>query len=406
MSVNFIERGEELIASTSMDRKQIVDAMLDCYLSGEVDYSLHPDQWVRDLQKIDLSGDESTNIATVEYFGDEDTYDLEVDHPDHQFYLPNGILTSNSHAVAYAIDSYMCAWLLTHYEEEWLCAYLETMSNNPDDKAKAFGEIKGMGYQIVPIDINYATKTWTIIPGKKFMPSLLTCKGLGEAAIDEIMENRPYKSMEEFLWNSDGSWRHSKFNKKALESLIKIEAFDSMEVVGPGRLFENYGQMHFVLIESNDLIKKSTKKEPTLGQKNFQELTERSRDMQPWSRQERVQNFVEHLGSVDVTMIVEPDVMKKLVDKGVRSIDTLENGEKDISWFCVQETTAKRTKAGKSYLLIGALGMDGKTHRLSVWGWKDDSKKISPYSLCLAEIEKNDFGCSTTSWKLKTIGDE
>lgn len=313
---------------------------------------------------------------------------------------------NRAHAVAYAIDSYMCAWLLTHYEEEWLCAYLESMSNNPDDKAKAFGEIKGMGYQVVPIDINYATSTWTIIPGKKFMPSLLTCKGLGSAAIDEIIENRPYKSIEEFLWNSDGSWRHSKFNKKALEALIKIEAFDSMELVGPGRLFENYNQMHFVLVENNDLIKKSTKKDPTLGQKNFQELLENSRDIQSWTRQERVQNFVDHLGSADVTMIVNLDVLKKLIDKGVRSIDTLELGEKDISWFCVQDMMIKKTKAGKTYLLIEALGMDGKTHRLSVWGWKDDSKNIPHYSLCLAEVEKNDFGCSTTLWKLKIIGDE
>jgi len=312
---------------------------------------------------------------------------------------------NRAHAVAYAIDSYMCAWLLTYYEEEWLCAYLESMSNNPDDKAKAFAEIKGMGYQVVPIDINYATKTWTIIPGKKFMPSLLTCKGLGEAAIDEIMENRPYKSMDEFLWNSDGSWRHSKFNKKGLESLIKIEAFDSMEIVGPGRMFENYNQLHFVVVESNDLIKKSTKKEPTLGQKNFHELIDKTRDLESWSRQERVQNFVDHLGSADVMMIVDPDVLNKLIEKGVKSIENIEVGEKDICWFCVQATTTKKTKNGKLFLVIEAIGISGKTHRINVWGW-NEGKKLDPYSLCLSEVERNDFGHSTTSWKLKIIGGE
>ena len=312
---------------------------------------------------------------------------------------------NRAHAIAYAIDSYMCAWLLTYYEEEWLCAYLESMSNNPDDKAKAFGEIKGMGYQIVPIDINYATKTWTIIDGKRFMPSLLTCKGVGESAIDEIIENRPYNNLEEFLWNKDGTWRHSKFNKKALDALIKIEAFDSMEVIGPGRTFENYNQMHFVLVENNDLIKKSTKKDPNLGCKNFHVLVEKTRDVPTWTRSEKVENQTEYLGSADVSMIVDPEVLERLSNKGVKPIEEVGVGEKDICWFYVESQMVKKTKNGKPFLVISAAGLNGKTYKLNVWGW-NDSRTLSPYSLCVCEVERNDFGHSTTSWKLKVIGEE
>ena len=80
---------------------------------------------------------------------------------------------NKSHAVAYAIDSYYCAWLMTYYEEEWLCAYLESMEGNPDKRGKAFSEVQTLGYEIVPIDINYADKNWTILKGKKFMLSLI-----------------------------------------------------------------------------------------------------------------------------------------------------------------------------------------------------------------------------------------
>ncbi len=45
-------------------------------------------------------------ISSIEFTGKQQTYDLEVAHHDHQYYLSNGILQSNSHAVAYAIDSY------------------------------------------------------------------------------------------------------------------------------------------------------------------------------------------------------------------------------------------------------------------------------------------------------------
>ena len=87
---------------------------------------------------------------------------------------------NKSHAVAYALDSYYCAWLMTYFEEEWLCAYLESMEGNPEKRGKAFSEVKALGYKIVPLDINYADKNWTILEGKKFMPSFYSCKGIGE----------------------------------------------------------------------------------------------------------------------------------------------------------------------------------------------------------------------------------
>jgi hypothetical protein len=179
MSVDFIEKGARLIGSTTVDHRLLVEAMLERYLSGEVDYSVHPDQWVRDLGRIDFSDDDSTNIGSIEYFGDHDTYDLEVEHSDHQFYLPNGILTSNSHAVAYAIDSYMCAWLLTHYESEWLCTYLESMSANSEDRSKAFAEAKNLGYTIKSVDINQSGSEWTALPNKTLVKIFGTIKGVG-----------------------------------------------------------------------------------------------------------------------------------------------------------------------------------------------------------------------------------
>lgn len=309
---------------------------------------------------------------------------------------------NKAHAVAYAIDSYMCAWLLTHYEEEWLCAYLESMTNNPEDKARAFTEIKAMGYEVVPIDINYATKTWTILPGKKFMPSLLTVKGVGESAIDELMANRPYNTLEDFLWNSEGTWRHSKFNKKSLEALIKIEGFGSMNIVGDGKIFNNYNQMHFVLVENNDKVKKISKRDPEIGRKNMRELIQESASMEPWARSTRVENYVECLGSVDMSLIIDDNVMGKLQSKGVKSIDELEVGEKDICWFYVQDSSIKKTKTGKAYLVASAVGSSGKSHRLNVWGWQD-TRDMSPYTMCLGEVERNDFGHSTTNWKLKEL---
>lgn len=341
------------------------------------------------------------NIKSITPIGAHQTYDLEVQHPDHQFYLTNGMLTSNSHATAYAIDSYMCAWLLTHYEEEWLTSYLESMSANPEDKAKAISDIKSMGYQVVSVDVNHATKGWTVLPGKKFVPSLLSVKGVGTSAIDELFENRPYKNIEDFLWDENGDWKHSKFNKRALEAMIKVGGFDSLECVGEDKLFKTYRHMYEVLVNNMDEIKKTSKRDPGHGRRRFYELAREVTSLPDWTMQERAANQVDALGALDVCSLIPPETLEQLKKKQIKSID--DHDGKDLYWFLVTEQTVKKTRKGSAYLRLAALGMQGTINWLNVWAWKEDSKPIPPYALCLAEVEKNEMGFSSASWKLKIL---
>jgi DNA polymerase-3 subunit alpha len=43
---------------------------------------------------------------------------------------------NKSHAVSYSIVSYQCAWLLTYYESEWCCAYLQMETNKNNGSSK------------------------------------------------------------------------------------------------------------------------------------------------------------------------------------------------------------------------------------------------------------------------------
>lgn len=360
-----------------------------------------------------------SNIRSITPIGKHQTYDLEVEHPDHQFYLSNGVLTSNSHAVAYAIDSYWCAWLLRNHEEEWLISYLESMSNNPVARAKAFGEVKAMGYQIVDIDINHATDEWIALPGRKFMPSFLSCKGVGQSAIDEILENRPYKSIDDLLWNEDGSWRHSKFNKRALEALVRIQALESLDVVGPDKVFKNYKHMwvtlfgshnEFVKKRKNDtelsevtkdhsaLIKRTTAKDPHEGKRTMYELARQFADTPDFTPEERLKIYEEYFGSIDASLLVDDRKLAKLSEKGVKSVDDYE--EPDIYWFAIVSCEMKTTKNKKTYAQLRVMGTIGKERKINVWGAKQPYQANTVY---VAELEANDFGMSTTAWKMKAI---
>ena len=307
---------------------------------------------------------------------------------------------NRAHSVSYAVDSYYCAWLHTYYEEEWMCAYLESMSTNDKKRARAFAEAKAMGYKIVPLDVNHAEKTWTILEGKKFMPSFLTCKGIGSAAIDEILQNRPYNTIDEFLWNESGKWRHSKFNKRALEALIGIKAFGSMDIVGDGKVFESYRQMHSVVIEKNNEIKKWTKKDPERGQRNFRELCLETAGCGEWTRREVAERSTKYLGSFNAGLLIPQEVIDKFEEMNIRSLD--EYCEKDLYWFLVADAVPKLTKNGRPYLIVTGTGLAGARHRMFCWSW-DGETQLAPYCLCVAEMSSNDFGYQTSMKRLKIL---
>lgn len=311
-----------------------------------------------------------------------------------------GYCFNRAHAVAYAIDSYMCAWLFTHYEEEWLTTYLESMSGNADDRAQAFGEVKRLGYTIAPLDVNHAGHGWTVLPGKRFMPSLTSCDSVGTSAVDELISMRPFNTIEELLYNEDGTWRPSKFNKRALSSLIKVGAFDSLECVGEGRLFESYRHMYEVLIENGDAIKKSTKKDPYIGKKTMFELARALRPMPEWTRRERVDNMIEVFGSLDVSALLEPRIAERLEELNVKSID--EWTEKGLHWFCVKSAVVKKGKTGKQYIMFEAVGPVGKVYKLNAWGW-DGKREFTPFSVLVSEVDRNDYGFSCVLWRCKEI---
>lgn len=310
---------------------------------------------------------------------------------------------NKSHAVSYAMVSYTCAYLLTHYEPEWLCAYMESVADVPGKRAKAINEIRSFGYDIVKIDINDATSSWTILKHGntfKFMPSFLTCKGIGEAAIKEIEKFRPYTSIEDFLWNKDGSWKHSKMNKRVIDALIKINGFNSLDVVGEGKLFANAKQMYFVLVENMNKIKQRTKFNPFKGMNNFYDLVKESKDIKDWSTQEKLDQYMELLGDLDLNLLLPQELRNKLTNINVNCIDQYE--KEDIHWFIVSDSTNRKTKKGKDYCLLNVLGEYNKRYKLFVWNCRQDTK-FKSNTLYLAKLKKSDFGFSSNLGNIKEL---
>ena len=312
---------------------------------------------------------------------------------------------NKSHAVSYAMVSYYCAWLLTHYEEEWLCAYLETMQGNDAKKMKAASEVKGLGYTFERLDVNYADHSWTILPGKKFMPSFSSVKGVGDIAVDELISIRErlkttngigIQSIEDLLFDKDEKWQVSKFNKKAMDSLIKVKAFDSTGMVGPGKTFENYKHMEMALVPGWSGWKKKLKSDPRKGYNDMLESIELTRNTMPYNRAEIIQNEVKLLGSVSASTVIPQRYIHRFEDEGWANIDEY-MGETVPHWFIIAQAIPKKTRNGGKYLRCKVLGESGKNYWLNVWSW-NGKEQLPPYTVCVSMVKKNQYGLST-NWK-------
>lgn len=144
------------------------------------------------------------NIKKITPIGELQTYDLEVDHPDHQFYLSNGILTSNSHSVLYSMTSYKTAYLKAHFPIEFLLANLmaEVKSNTPDARGnmeKIKKELRKNRVKVMPPDINKSQLVYTIEDGNKLVTGLDAIKFVGDDAINNIIANRPFNNFFDFM---------------------------------------------------------------------------------------------------------------------------------------------------------------------------------------------------------------
>ncbi len=159
---------------------------------------------------------------------------------------------NKSHAASYAMISYQTAYLKAHFPVEYMAALMSVESNSKsatrDEKiAIAIEDSKRMGIIILPPDINKSTREFSIekhpdsLQGLAIRFGLSAIKNVGEAAIENILEVRKkikrFTSFTQFLHLVDTR----KVNKKVLESLIKVGAFD--EFATRATLLENLDEI-------------------------------------------------------------------------------------------------------------------------------------------------------------------
>ena len=300
-----------------------------------------------------------------------------------------------SHAVCYSILSYQCAWLFTYYPSEWMVAFLDKEPENR--KELAISIAKSYGFKIKQIDVNKSEYDWEIDPDndKILIQPLSSAKGLGDAAIQEIIAHRPFKTVEELLYNPNVSY--SKLNKKALDSLCRSGGLDDLKDA------RFTGMKHFwsaVVVDRPKTVKK------------LAENIEKYKPEGEFTNEEVIENYVSISGVYPVSMVVDSSLIARLNDKEVYGIASFiesaeyreEGDDTQVCWFIVREAIIKQTKNGKLYWQLSAVDPQGSMHTVKVWGVKKDSVIYTnrPY---MAKLKMDSWGLSTFSPNnLKLLG--
>jgi DNA polymerase-3 subunit alpha len=132
---------------------------------------------------------------------------------------------NKSHSTCYAFVAYQTAYLKAHYPSEYMAAVLNHAGSI--DKITFFmEECKRMGLKVLGPDINESKKGFAVNQHGEIRVGLGGLKGVGEAAVDSIIEERNKEG--NFLTAFDLVQRINQrtVNKKTLESLAFAGSFD------------------------------------------------------------------------------------------------------------------------------------------------------------------------------------
>jgi DNA polymerase-3 subunit alpha len=158
------------------------------------------------------------------------------------------------HAAAYAVVSYQTAFLKANYPAEYMAAVLTSEAGNADKVAEAVGECRRLGVDVLPPDVNRSGLDFTLEDGQRGTAirfGLSGVKNVGHGAIAMLLKARdgaangpapaaqhptapggqeaasgarPFADLADFCQRVD----LRQLNKRAIESLIKAGAMDSL----------------------------------------------------------------------------------------------------------------------------------------------------------------------------------
>ncbi len=203
------------------EQVQLIAATIANYSLGEADVlrramgKKDPEEMARQKSRF-LSGAAKNNHDPDKA---EELFDLMAKFAEYGF--------NKSHAAAYCVVAAYTAYLKNYYPTEFYAALLSTEMSDTDKVVKYIKDARSHDIVVRPPHINFSEYKFNVV-GDEIVFSLGGVKGVGEAAVEAIVEARreqpdqKFESLEKFFEVVD----LRRVNKKTVECLIKAGALD------------------------------------------------------------------------------------------------------------------------------------------------------------------------------------
>lgn len=227
---------------------------------------------------------------------------------------------NKSHAAAYALISYRTAYLKAHYPCEYMASLITSVLGNMSKLAEYISECGRYNIKVLPPNINESKLLFyphnnTIIFG------LLALKNVGKQFVESIISERElngaFKSFEGFI----NRLSQYDINKRMIESLIKVGAFDSLGVYR-SQLLASYesiidtelqksrnnlsGQLDMFSMISADAVASPSFKYPNIPERSAKELLKMEKEVAGmYFSGNLLDSYSEHIKDISVTKISE-----------------------------------------------------------------------------------------------------
>jgi len=147
-----------------------------------------------------------------------------------------GYAFNKAHSACYAMIAYWTAYLKANYRMEYMVAVLDAASDNPDRLALAVRETTRLGISVLPPDVNSGAVSFSASPldssDESIRFGLAAVKNVGAGAVSPIVEERMESGEFSSLEDMCKRVKFTGLNRRTLESLAKVGAFDAIAARG------------------------------------------------------------------------------------------------------------------------------------------------------------------------------
>ena len=200
---------------------------------------------------------------------------------------------NKSHAAAYALLAYQTAYLKAHFPAAFMAANLSAAMDDTDKVQALYEDTVTNKLQVIPPDINLGNYRFVPVSGTAIRYGLGAIKGTGESAILEVVKQRQDGGAFRDLFDFCNRVDKRIVNRRAMESLIRGGAFDSLHA-DRAQLFASLG----LALENAQQLSRNEMQTSLFGDDNGSAALQALQyvNVPAWSDGERLQNEKSAIG--------------------------------------------------------------------------------------------------------------